>query len=153
MGDVKAKFNFVVEALDNETTVVKDKTIQLMGQPENFQFPRDEQTKDKHTELFDHPVTKGVVKSLKMRNKFRNVVITLRDDGYRDIYLEDEGNVVFNEYYLESVQAGSSSASSLPSKISSHEKPIHSIAKNMVLENINGNHYNAESWLNSFVIK
>lgn len=146
---MKAKFHFASEALDSKTTVVKVKTIQLIDQPEIFQFPPELQTSTNHSLLFEHPVTKGVVKSLKLRNKFRNVVITLTDGELRNTYLDEEGNVVFNEYYLEVVRTNK-----LPSAPStenpSQEKSLHSVSKNMVLDKFNGKNFNAESWLELF---
>ncbi|XP_076397157.1 uncharacterized protein LOC143265993 isoform X2 [Megachile rotundata] len=93
MGDIKARFHFVSEAVDSKTTEVKVKTIQLVGQPEIFKFPEGAQTKAEHPNLFENQVTKGVVKSLKLRNKFRNVVITLAEGKLKDSYVDHE---VFN---------------------------------------------------------
>ncbi|XP_071642241.1 uncharacterized protein [Temnothorax longispinosus] len=152
MDSIKARFLFVSEAMDTKTTVVKVKTIQLVGQPEIFQFPRDMQTSAQHPQLFENAVAKGVVKSLKTRSKFRNVVITLAEGDLKEVYLDDEGNVVFNEYYLEAIQADSPIPPQIPAAgIPPHEKPIHSISKNMILEKFNGKNFNAESWLELFV--
>lgn len=105
MGDVKAKFHFVAEAQDPRTTVVKVKTIQLIDQLELFQFPPEAQTKNEHQKLFEHTVAKGVVKSLKTRNKYCKVLITLAEGELGDMYLDEEGNIVFNEFYLEAACA------------------------------------------------
>lgn len=148
--DIKAKFHFATEALDSRTTVVKVKSIQLINQAEIFLFPPNMQTNVHHKLLFDHPVTKGVVKSLKARNKFRNVTITLTEGDLRDTYLDQEGNVVFNEYYLETDTACTPSVS-FPSHTPIQEKTIHSISKDFTLEKFNGKNYNAEAWLKSFV--
>lgn len=150
MGDLKARFHFVAEALSSKTTVVKVKTIQLSDQPEVYQFPDDQQTSAQHKKLFEHAVVKGVVKSLKERNKFRNVMITLTQEGLRDEYVDDEGNVVFNEYYLE-VDTDIFLPPPRPLQNPSPEKPMHSIAKNMVLEKFNGKNVNAGAWLKIFI--
>ncbi|KAG7203934.1 hypothetical protein KM043_017092 [Ampulex compressa] len=82
MGNFKARFHTISEAATTRTTVVKVKTIQLIDQMEVYKLPTDKQTNVHHTKLFEHPVIKGVVKSLKERNKFRKVVITLtKGDG------------------------------------------------------------------------
>lgn len=148
MGDSKARFLFVSEASDQRTTVVKVKTIQLIESPEVYQFPPGAQTSSLHKQLFELPVVKGVVKSLKTRNKYRNVLITLTP-GLKELYTDEEGNVVFDEYYLEVVQADTPP---LPSSLqpTTHEKSIHSISKNMVLEKFNGKNFNADSWLKTF---
>ncbi|KYN14207.1 hypothetical protein ALC57_13591 [Trachymyrmex cornetzi] len=150
MGDLKARFHFATEGQNSKSTAVKVKTIQLINQLEIFEFPVDQQTAAYHKELFQHSVVKGVVKSLKERNKFRNVVITLTKEGFRDGYVDEEGNIVFNGYYLEAVTDIQSSQSPLQGPSPVQEKPIHSIAKNMVLEKFNGKNFNAESWLNMF---
>ena len=147
--DIKAKFQFASEAVDSKTTTVKVKTIQLVDQTEIFLFPPELQSRDEHKLLFEHPVTKGVIKSLKTRNKFRNVIITLTKGEFQDTYLDNEGNVVFKEYYLE--VAPTRIPPSPSSQNSNREKSIHSISKNMVLEKYNGKNFNAESWLKSFI--
>ncbi|XP_043270946.1 uncharacterized protein [Venturia canescens] len=152
MGEIKAIFHFTSEAADSKTTIVKVKTIQLVGQPEIFQFPRELQTSDQHPQLFENAVTKGVVRSLKIRNKFRNVTITLTEGKLKEIYLDDEGNVAFNGYYLEEAQASapiSLQSSSIENQ--THEKPIHSVAKNIILEKFNGKNFNAGAWMEMFV--
>ncbi|XP_076397156.1 uncharacterized protein LOC143265993 isoform X1 [Megachile rotundata] len=152
MGDIKARFHFVSEAVDSKTTEVKVKTIQLVGQPEIFKFPEGAQTKAEHPNLFENQVTKGVVKSLKLRNKFRNVVITLAEGKLKDSYVDHEGNVVFDGYYLEAIQTDSPIPSNHPAPENPpQEKPIHSISKNIILEKFNGKNFNAESWMKIFV--
>lgn len=152
MGDIKAIFHFSSEAADTKTTVIKVKTIQLVGQTGIFQFPREMQTSDQHPQLFENAVTKGVVRSLRTRNKFRNVTITLAEGKLKETYLDDEGNIVFNGYYLEEAQEGLPTARQNPTtENQSHEKPIHSVAKNIILEKFNGKNVSAEVWLEMFV--
>lgn len=150
MADVKAKFHFASEALDSKTTIVKVKSIQLLDQPEVYLFPAEEQTNVQHQKLFDHAITKGVVRSLKTRNKFRKVVITLKTTDLKDVYLDEEGNVVFNGIYLEGVRTDIFSPPSSSQQTPCPSKSIHSIAKNMVLEKFNGKNFNAEEWLKTF---
>ena len=147
MREVKAKFHFVAEA-EGKSTIVKVKTIQLVGQPEIFLFPQNNQTAAQHEQLFQVAVVKGVVKSLKIRNKFRNAIITITDE-LRGIYLDEEGNVVFHDYYLEEVQTAA--PFDFPASTSPQAKPIHSIAKNIVLEKFNGEKSNAKIWLKLFI--
>lgn len=151
MADVKAKFHFASEAVDSKTTIVKVKSIQLLDQSETYLFPVDSQTSAQHQQLFNHTITKGVVKSLKTRNKFRKVVITLKEDELRDVYLDEEGNVVFNGIYLEYVRTDIANHPSCSQQNSCpNSKPIHSIVKNMVLETFNGKNFNAGEWLKTF---
>lgn len=93
---------------------------------------------------------KGVVKSLKTRNRFLNLVITLAAE-LKSIYLDDEENVVFHEYYLGEIQATPvPSTQSASPNLLQQSKPIHSIAKNMVLDKYNGEKKNAKVWLDLF---
>lgn len=146
--EVKATFHFASEAVDSKTTVVKVKTIQLEGRSEAYQFPLDQQTRTHHSKLFDHKITKLVVKSLTTRNKYRKVNITLKEGELLEEYLDEEGNVVFNEFYLEVFKSTSLHSPSPP--IPPSEKSMHSIAKNFVLNKFDGNDVDAESWLNTF---
>lgn len=142
----KAKFQFVSEAgSDAKGTIVKVKTIQLVNQPEIFQFPKDKQTSTQHRQLFDTNVVKNVVKSLKIRNKFRNVMITL-DAELQGIYMDEEGNVAFNDEYLEEV-----SPLQKPNNTGIQEKSTRSLAKDMVIENFNGENFKASTWIRLFV--
>lgn len=127
----KAKFHFVSETgSDNKSTIVKVKTIQLLNQPETFLFPRDKQTSIQHKQLFDTNVVKNVVKSLKTRNKFRNVMITL-DKELQGIYMDEEGNVAFYDEYLEEVSPAQEQTNT-----EKPEKSTHSLAKDIILEYI-----------------
>ncbi|OXU17890.1 hypothetical protein TSAR_006614 [Trichomalopsis sarcophagae] len=101
--DIKAKFFFVSETCtDSKSTVVKVKRIQLLGQEESFLFPVDKQTSAQHKQLYENSIVKNVVKSLKVRNKFRNVVLTLSEE-LKNIHLDTEVNVVLYDEYLEEI--------------------------------------------------
>lgn len=96
-------------------------------------------------------MAKGVVKSLKTRNKFRNVVISLSEE-LQSIYLDSEGNVVFHDFYLEEAQTTPfPTTQGHPPNPLPQIKPIHSIAKDMVLEKFNGEKSNAKVWLELFI--
>lgn len=142
----KAKFHFVSEAgPDTKSTIVKVKTIQLINQPETFLFPNDKQTSTQHKKLFDTNIVKNVVKSLKTRNKFRNIMITLNKE-LQDIYMDEEGNVVFNDEYLEEV-----SPTQEPSNTGKPEKSTHSLVKDIILEKFDGENLKAITWIRLFV--
>lgn len=148
--EIKAKFHFVSEAsAESKSTVVKVKRIQLTGQEEIFLFPENKQTSVQHSQLFETTIVKNVVKSLKVRNKFRNVVLTLSDE-LRNIYLDTEGNVVFYDEYLEEV------SSALESDVKKDStgtvgRQISSLVKEMVIDKFNGENLNASVWIKLFV--
>uniref|UniRef100_A0A1B6DSS3 Ty3 transposon capsid-like protein domain-containing protein n=1 Tax=Clastoptera arizonana TaxID=38151 RepID=A0A1B6DSS3_9HEMI len=139
----KARFHFASQAgKDHKSTLIKVKTIQLVDQPEIFLFPEEKQTNVHHVELFNNIVVKGVVKSLKLRNKFRNVIITL-DEELKSIYLDEEGNVTLHDEYLEETP---------PTQINNvNTKSARSLVKDIVLEKFNGSNFNANSWLKLFI--
>lgn len=144
---IRAKFQFISEAgADSKSTVIKVKTIQLAGQEEVFLFPQEKRTSAYHTQLFNTTVVKNVVKSLKTRNKFRNVLVTLTEE-LQNIYLDEEGNVVLNEEYLEEVTTTSTDITNT----SVLERSSRSLAKDMVLEKFNGENFKATTWLSMFV--
>lgn len=152
MGEIKAKFTFVSEAADARTTVVVVKLIQIVGQEESFQFPPDMQARNLHEKLFEKSIVKGVVNSLKTRNKFRNIVITL-DPELQRLYLDEEGNVVFKGYYLEVSQQSVPPLFPqllVPANVEK-DKSMSSIAKDIVIEKFNGSNFNADTWINMFV--
>lgn len=146
----KAKFYFVSEAgADTKSTVVKVKRIQLLGQEEIFLFPIDKQTSAQHGILFEHPIVKNVVKSLKIRNKFRNVVLTLSED-LEKIYLDTEGNVTLYNEYLEEINTEQESMIDKQSTITTERKTSDSI-KDIVIEKFDMENINASVWINLFV--
>lgn len=146
----KAKFYFVSEAgVDSKGTVVKVKRIQLLGQEEIFSFPADKQTSAQHKELFENPIVKNVVKSLKIRNKFRNVVLTLSED-LENIYLDTEGNVVLFDEYLEEITTEQESEVNERSTIT-FERKTSDLIKDIVIEKFDTENINASVWINLFV--
>lgn len=146
----KARFYFVSEAgADTRSTVVKVKRIQLLGQEESFLFPADKQTSAQHKQLFENPIVKNVVKSLKVRNKFRNVVLTLSEE-LENIYLDTEGNVVLYDEYLEEVTTEQESNVNRESAVT-FERKTSSLIKDIVIEKFNGENINASVWINLFV--
>lgn len=148
MASIKVRLHFVSEAgPDSRTTVVKVKTIQRLDQPEIFAFPKDKQTNIHHVQLFNNDIVKGVVKSLKSRNKYRKVVVSLNEE-LQSIYLDSEENMIFNDEYLDEVceTIPSSQSQNIPA-----EKSIRSKAKDIVLEKFDGENFNANSWLNQYL--
>ncbi|XP_076660132.1 uncharacterized protein LOC143363438 [Halictus rubicundus] len=143
---IKVKFHFASEAgADSKTTRVKVKTIQRLDQQEIFAFPGDKQTEVQHVQLFKNEIVKGVVRSLKVRNKFRKVTVTLSEE-LKSIYFDEEGNTIFGNEYLEEVPQISTSA-----QVESTEKSNRSKAKDMVLEKVDGENFKANTWLKLFI--
>ncbi|XP_058801854.1 uncharacterized protein LOC131670346 [Phymastichus coffea] len=148
----KAKFYFVSETgADSKSTIIKVKRIQLLDHEESFLFPENKQTSAQHEQLFEDKIVKNVFKSLKVRNKFRNVIITL-SDGLEKIYLDTEGNVVLYDEYLEEVNtAQESSVNSVSTATTSLERKPSSLVKDIVIKKFNGDNTNANAWINLFI--
>lgn len=141
MASPRAIFHFGSEALNAKTTVVKVTAIQLEGESTIFKFPTNKQLKEHHPKLLDTNIVKNVVKSMKTRGKFWNVRITL-ENGLEVEYIDEEGNVCFNDDYLDELQTYIAPEQSLqPQPITN--KPLHSVMKNMVLEKFSGKSQNA----------
>ena len=149
MEDIKVKFCLSSEAWENKTTVMV-KTIEILGREEIFSFPIESQPIQKHTELTKLSIIKGAVKSLNTRGKIRNITITLKKELQKS-YFDEEGNVVFGDYYLEAIYFSPQPTTNTP--LPTIENPIRSISNNMMLEKFSSKNQNAKSWLNLFLLE
>lgn len=122
----------------------------MVGQPEIFSFPQKYQTVTQHAQLFEVVVMKGVVKSFNTRNIFRKVIISLIGE-LQTIYLDTKGNVVFHEYYLEEAQTSPTlNLQNSPPDLPIQNKPMHSIAKNMIIDKFDHEKGKVKVWLGMF---
>ncbi len=97
----RAKFYSAAEAgTDQKTTVHKIKTIQLIGQDENFEIPAEHQSLVMHMELAKNSFIANGLKSMNKREKIRNFTITL-DADLAKVYTNSEGNVCYGNQYLD----------------------------------------------------
>lgn len=142
----RANLHFISNSLDARITVVRVTTIQLEGEDTIYQFSRDQQLKEHHPTRFKTSIVKNVVKSMKIRGKFRNVRISLSDAMCNE-YLIEEGNLCFYDQYLNEVQ-DYIVFKPFPSQISQSEsavkKSIHSVVESMVLKKFSGKNLNAK---------
>ncbi|KAK9871054.1 hypothetical protein WA026_010011 [Henosepilachna vigintioctopunctata] len=72
-------------------------------------------------------------------------MITLNAE-FQGIYMDEEGNVAFNDEYLEEV-----SPLQKPINTVIQEKSTSSLAKDMIIENFNGQNFKASTWIRLFV--
>ena len=75
-----------------------------IGTPDGriFGLPDDMQNATLHTELIKTEIFGKIKNTLKKRHQFRKIWITLTEE-LSNIYLDDEGNLQFGNYYLEEI--------------------------------------------------
>ncbi|XP_046629530.1 uncharacterized protein LOC124309911 [Neodiprion virginianus] len=152
MEKVKVKFQFAAEAWDAKTTVIKVKSIQVLEQEQIFSFEQKDQPISNHAELAKLPVVKGIIKSLDKRGKQRKAIVSL-DAHLQRLYFDEEGNVVFNDHYLEEIETPQPTPNSSSLTVPARETPIQSISKGILLEKFSNRNQNAKSWLTLFVLE
>jgi len=151
MDGIKVILLLISEAdLDPKTTVIKLKSIQYQDKSTVFQFEGDDQFIRNHSALASLPIVKLVIKSLNKRGKSRKINITL-GSTMQKLYLDGEGNFVFNGYYLEELV--SQTYPNNPTPLFTPTNTLKSISKNMVLNNYNNESKNAKAWLKLFLME
>lgn len=138
-----------------------------IGTPDGriFGLPDDMQNATLHTELIKTEIFGKIKNTLKKRHQFRKIWITLTEE-LSNIYLDDEGNLQFGNYYLEEitekeVEKSTQSTSNetiekLLKKIledkqqKSEVKNLGKIANDFMIDKFNGRNSNACQWINEF---
>ncbi|CAB0001782.1 unnamed protein product [Nesidiocoris tenuis] len=86
---------------DSKSSMHFLKWIQLDGGDVIYEFPPEfQQLNSKHRTLLQIPTVKSVLKTLTRRGSYRIIAITLPATTV-PLYFDDNGNSVFEEYYLE----------------------------------------------------
>lgn len=101
----KLKFDFVLKATEDGKSSKIILTSIGTQDDRNFIIPEEYQDIDLHTILRKTQAYNRVKNTLKKRHKKRRVWITLTED-LKKIYLDEENNLIFGEYYLEEVEKG-----------------------------------------------
>jgi queuine/archaeosine tRNA-ribosyltransferase len=147
----RARFGFSYEASseDPKTSIVKVKKIQLFDDDETvYTFPSRLQSTTLHEELCTVPVIKAGIKSLSKRGQIRNLNVTLTDK-LKKLYFDCEGNVCFQNTYLDEYMETQTSESPVPI-VHEKKKNLSSLVKNMVVEKYMGKNQNVNTWLKIF---
>ncbi|KAI4484927.1 hypothetical protein M0802_012947 [Mischocyttarus mexicanus] len=167
--DVKARFYFASEALDVKTTVcakflqhgVLSQFFLLIICEDKFAdtsiklatlevYNRKVLQRYLAYELAKLSIVKGVIKSLKTRGKSRKIIETLKED-LEYSYLDEEGNAVFDGYYLKTIDSTPPTDTHNTLAITAFKKPIDSIEQHMIIEKFLSKNQIAKSWLNLFI--
>lgn len=161
----KLRFDFKTRgASDGKTTIL---CLTSIGTPDgrSFTVPDEYQPTSLHKELITSQVYGRVKNTLGKRNQFRKVWITLTEN-MKKAYLDEEGNLLFENFYLEEIpdkvaEISTTSTSEdtikkllekvLESKEQTSEvKNLNKIAKDFMIEKFDEKTSNASQWIEQF---
>lgn len=153
-------FALLSSAADSKTNIL---CITLIGtrQGRTFSIPDEVKPVQHHTEIMKTTAYAKVKNSLTKRGHTRKIWINLTKE-LMDIYLDEGGNLQFNNKYLEEINASenadvrtNASEQSLVQLLEkllekSQEKNIGRIARDFTIEKFNGKNSNANQWITDF---
>jgi hypothetical protein len=156
----KVRFFFVSGAspIDSKSTVIMLKGIQPEDDdPEDddniYSFPENLQLPQHHEDLYKTAVGKSVKKSLVIRHKFANPIISLSEEMSK-LYFDIEGNPTFDGLLLEPAAVRPPMQPKITATMVNPPNPVtkslSTILKNAVVEKFSGKNQNANSWLENF---
>ncbi|XP_029156171.1 uncharacterized protein LOC114943596 [Nylanderia fulva] len=162
----KLRFDFMVRgSTDGKSNIL---CLTSIGTPDDrsFGFPEEYQPAHLHTELTKTQIFAKVKNSLKKRHQSRKVWIGL-SETLTKVYLDEEENLQFGDYYLEEITEKKTTTASEPSSSEeimrkileklmeekqqkSEIKNLGKIAQDFMLEKFTGKTSNAHQWINEF---
>jgi len=161
----KLRFDFKIRtAADGKTTVL---CITSIDTPDgrSFAIPDEYQPTSLHKELITSQVFGRVKNTLKKRNQFRKVWITLTENLAK-IYLDEEENLLFEDFYLEEITekeiekstpgTSDETIKKLLEKVLDDKKQkseiqnLSKIAKDFMIDKFDEKNSNASQWINDF---
>lgn len=161
----RLQFTFEVKsATDGKTNLVCVTAITTKD-GRTFSIPEDFQVATYHTELTKTEAYAKIKNTFKKRHQSRKIWIGLSKELYI-IYLDEEENLQFNNYYLEEILKNKSPAAAeastdqtmiklLEKLLQDKQKDSESInlgklAKDFMIEKFTGKNANAHQWINEF---
>lgn len=99
----KLRFDFVVKATEDGKTNKIVLTSIGTQEDRNYIMPAEYQAMNLHTSLEETKAYGRIKNTLKKRHQKREAWIILTED-LKEIYLNEEENLMFNDYYLEEVE-------------------------------------------------
>lgn len=148
-------FHIVVKKIRDEDTVKYVKCVETVKKEDDtvyFGIPISLQLSIHHKQLFELPIIKNATKTLTKIGQYRNISITLNDDLKRT-YMDEEGNLVFEETYLDEVKIPSEGNSGEVNKELSPsvktKEDLNGIEKKFSIDNFD-KMGNAKDWLSDF---
>ncbi|XKL59931.1 hypothetical protein PGB90_000947 [Kerria lacca] len=163
MSTQKLQFHLSVASSTNgKTNVCTVRRVRFMGSSEWYGFPAELQPISVHADLLKQPAIKSAVSSLKVRNHFRNINITLPADVF-SLYVDADENFIFGEHVLGEVtvaptaETSDASSSALTSMTiclqklsSSKEESLKEILRHILLKKFHPKNRNVEAWSDRF---
>ncbi|KAK0169036.1 hypothetical protein PV327_002785 [Microctonus hyperodae] len=161
----KLRFDFKMRGTsDGKSNIL---CLTSIGTPDgrSFAIPDEYQPTHIHIELITSQVYSRVRNTLKIKNQFRQVWITLTDN-LRKVYLDDENNLLFEDFYLEEISEKEIEKSQtntsedtmkklfekvLESKQQTSEvENLNKIAKDFMIEKFDERNSDPSQWINEF---
>lgn len=161
----RLRFEFMLKASDDGKSNVL--CLISLGTPDgrSFAIPEDLQPTNLHKELITSEIYRRVKTTLKKRNQFRKVWITLTENLAKD-YLDEENNLLFDNYYLEDIteeetdkNISSTSGETIKKLLEkvlenkqqkSEIQNLSKIAKDFMIDKFDEKNSNATQWINDF---
>lgn len=159
----KLKFEFKMRgSTDGKSNILCITSIETPDE-RKFILPDELQQASLHTVISNNEIFSKVKKSITKRNQFRKIWMTVTDK-IREVYLDEEENLQFRDYYLEELTIDNNTTNEsaqtttleklveklIESNRKSDEKPIEKIAKELTINKFNNKTQNASQWLNEF---
>lgn len=84
----------------SQTSITIVWSIQIKGEEDTYVFPIEAQPISLHSQLSKVPAIAKNVTAMTKRGQYRNVIVELKD-GLEKIYLDEIGNVQFQEFFMQ----------------------------------------------------
>lgn len=161
----KLRFDFKMRgASDGKTNIL---CLTSIGTPDGrlFAIPDEYQPTSFHKELITTQVFGRIKNTLKKRNQFRKIWMTLTENISK-VYLDEEKNLLFENYYLEEIieeeitKVKTSDPDETIKKLleknlenkqhQSEVQNLNKMAKDFMIDKFDGKNSNANQWINEF---
>lgn len=136
---------YVASPKDRKTSSIAITSITTEDNKE-YVLPQEMRFVSEHEQLTKTDVYKRVRKSFTQRGQDRTVWITLTDE-MEQTYFDEEGNIMFNDLYLEQIIKTDIVAST---QIKESQFNLKHIAEKFMIEKFTSKYSNAKQWLETF---
>ncbi len=141
-------FAYVLSPVNIKNSIHVVKSIRLGTEAETYYFPPEAQPITLHEVFSKVPTVARNIAAMNKRGQFCNLTIKLSDE-LQKIYVDEEGNVQFKEYFLQSDEKPITQEQHVET-VTDHGKTLQSVTKDMVLAKYVNRNQNAGVWLRTF---